>query len=99
MLLCGDMSLKAENALGVYKLPDEGWHVFLYNCSRLVADCPAPLAEDAEVPMAAILPTLSSVHGGHALDEASDSALKALPSYERQFKYHFDKGLVVLDLS
>lgn len=99
MLLCGDTSLKADNALGVYKLPDESRHVFLYNRAWLVAGCPPPPPEDLEELTPVIPPPPSSVHGGHPLDDASDPALKALPSYERQFKYHFQKGHAIMSVS
>ena len=99
MLICGDMRLEPHRALGSYKLPAEGRHVFLYNRSRLLADCPAPSPEDIEVLPAAIPPAPSSVHGGHPLDDANDPALKALPSYERQFKYHFQKGHAIFTAS
>lgn len=99
MLICGDMRLEPHRSLGSYKLPSEGRHVFLYNRSRLVADCPPPPLEGPEVVGAVIPPAPSSVHGGHPLDEANDPALKALPSYERQFKYHFQKGHAIFTAS
>ncbi|TQE10159.1 hypothetical protein C1H46_004215 [Malus baccata] len=34
----------------------------------------------------------SASHDPHPLDDALDPALKALPSYERQFRYHSHKG-------
>lgn len=99
MLLCGDTSLKPDNTLGVYKIPDEGRHVFLYNRAWLVADCPPPPPEDPEVLTPVIPPPPSSMHGGHPLDDAPDPALKALPGYERQFKHHFQKGHAILSVS
>ncbi|XP_024403661.1 autophagy-related protein 11 [Physcomitrium patens] len=92
ILFCGDTSLRADHALVAYKLPDDNRHVFLYNRSRLIADCPPPPPEDPEVPPRETPPPPSSLNEGHPLDDASDPALKALPSYERQFKYHFQKG-------
>jgi hypothetical protein len=106
MLICGDVRLEPQRSLGSYKLPSEGQHVFLFNRSRLVADCPPPLVEDPESVVASVVvPAVpSSVHGGrshqhHPLDEADDPALKALPSYERQFKYHFQKGHAIFTAS
>jgi autophagy-related protein 11 len=99
MLICGDARLESQRSLGSYKLPSEGRHVFLFNRSRLVADCPPPPLEDPEIVVAVLPAAPSSVHGGHPLDEASDPALKALPSYKRQFKYHFQKGHAIFTAS
>ncbi|CAM6088944.1 unnamed protein product [Calypogeia fissa] len=100
MLICGDTRLEPHRNLMFYKLPDEGRHVFLFNRSRLIADSPCPPPEEFE-PITAVLPAppSSASTESHPLDEASDPALKALPSYEAQFKYHYQKGLAILNAS
>ena len=37
-------------------------------------------------------PLPSSSNNPHPLDDALDLALKALPSYERQFRFHYQRG-------
>eukprot|EP00249_Psilotum_nudum_P024904 c29319_g1_i2 orf=674-3847(+) len=92
LLIYGDIRLEPQRSLGSYKLPAEGRHVFLFNRTRLMADSSPPAFEQIEVTEVVIPSPPSASLGGHPLDEASDPALKALPSYERQFKYHFQKG-------
>lgn len=89
LLLCRNTSLDSQQTLAHYKLPQDDSEVFLYNKSRLHADSPRPLAETIDVPNAAIPAPPSPSQSPHPLDEASDPALKALASYERQFRYHF----------
>lgn len=88
LLLCQNTSLDSQHTLSYYKLPHDDREVFLYNKSRLHADSPRPQAENIDIPNAAI-PAPSPSRSPHPLDEASDPALKALASYEHQFRYHF----------
>ncbi|KAF3787196.1 Autophagy-related protein 11 [Nymphaea thermarum] len=92
LLLCGDMKLETNRALSAYKLPCYGRDLFLYNRARLVPDSPPPAPERIEMPEITEPPSPSSSRNPHPLDDAPDPALKALPSYERQFRYHFQKG-------
>ncbi|KAG9455924.1 hypothetical protein H6P81_000432 [Aristolochia fimbriata] len=92
LLLYLDVKLEPQRQLSVYKLPREGQEVFLYNRARLHQDSPVPPPEDITIPELAVRPSPSSSHNPHPLDDAPDPALKALPSYERQFRYHFQRG-------
>ncbi|KAH9304595.1 hypothetical protein KI387_008999 [Taxus chinensis] len=95
LLMCGDMRLEPQRSLASYKLPCDGQDVFLYNRSRFSVDCPPPPREAIELPEVPILPPPSAAQSPHRLDDAVDPALKALASYERQFKYHFQKGHLI----
>lgn len=100
MLICGDMRLDPSQSLGMYKLPDDTQHVFLYNKSRLVgSDTLAGLVEDLEE-VEIVIPK-PSVTGQfkHPLEDAVDPALKMLPSYETEFKFHFQKGHALFSAS
>lgn len=92
VLMCGAARLDPRRSLGEYKLPSDGNDIFLFNRARLVSDCPPPAREQIELPEVVVPLSPLSSHNPHPLDEALDPALKALPSYERQFKYHFQKG-------
>lgn len=89
LLLCRNTSLDSQQNLAYYKLPQDNCEVFLYNKSRLHADSPRPSAETIDIPNVVIPAPPSPSQSPHPLDEASDPALKALASYERQFRYHF----------
>ncbi|XP_010278198.1 PREDICTED: autophagy-related protein 11-like [Nelumbo nucifera] len=92
LLLCMDMKLESQRPLSAYKLPCEDREVFLYNRARLLADSPPPPLEQVDIPEIADPPLPSASQDPHPLDDASDPALKALPSYERQFRCHFQRG-------
>lgn len=92
LLICGPVRLDPRRSLGDYKLPCDGNDIFLYNRARLAGDCPPPVREQIELPEVVVPPSPLPSHNPHPLDDALDPALKALPSYERQFKYHFQKG-------
>ncbi|KAL3643027.1 hypothetical protein CASFOL_013842 [Castilleja foliolosa] len=92
LLLCLDMKLESSRPLSTYKLPSDNQEVFLFNKSRMRSNSPAPPSEEVETfdipdPLAP-----SSSNNPHPLDDSPDPALKALPSYERQFRYHFQCG-------
>ncbi|KAF8407277.1 hypothetical protein HHK36_006404 [Tetracentron sinense] len=92
LLLCLDMKLETQRPLSAYKLPCDDSEVFLYNKARLVTDSQLPAPEQVDIPEISDPPLPSSSHNPHPLDDALDPALKALPSYERQFRYHFHRG-------
>ncbi|KAH6772310.1 autophagy-like protein [Perilla frutescens var. hirtella] len=92
LLLCLDLKLEPQRTLSAYKLPSDEREVFLYNKARMRSNSPYPepvQVENIDIPDPS-LPSPS--HNPHPLDDASDPALKALPSYERQFRYHFHCG-------
>ena len=69
------------------------------NKARLQRNSLPPSPEKVDVPdfVGPTLPSLS--HDHHPLDDALDLALKALPSYERQFRYHYQCGHAMFRLS
>lgn len=95
LLLCLDMKLELQRPLSAYKLPSSDREVFLFNKARMRSNSPPPTIE--QVPIIDIPdPSLpSSNNNPHPLDEATDPALKALPSYERQFRHHFQHGRAI----
>lgn len=97
LLICDDTRLDSQRSLEFYRLPAEGRSVFLYNRARLLADAPPPPPEQIQVKELVIPPLPSAPPSGHPLDKASDPAIKALPSYERQFRFHFEKGLAIFN--
>ncbi|KAI3444054.1 hypothetical protein Pfo_000719 [Paulownia fortunei] len=92
LLLCLDMKLESQRPLSTYKLPSDDREVFLFNKARMRSNSPPPPSEQVEIVDIPDPPSPSSSHNPHPLDDASDPALKALPSYERQFRYHFQRG-------
>lgn len=92
LLLCLDMKLESNRPLSMYKLPSDDREVFLFNKSRLHTNSPPPNLEQVDVIDFADPPSPSSSQSPHPLDDAADPALKALPSYERQFRHHFQRG-------
>ncbi|KAL8502401.1 hypothetical protein ACS0TY_021523 [Phlomoides rotata] len=93
LLFCSDLKLESKRPLSDYKVPSDEREVFLFNKARMRSHSPHPAPEQVEfvnIPDDPPLP--SSSHYPHPLDDASDPALKALPSYERQFIYHFQYG-------
>ncbi|OVA10093.1 Autophagy-related protein 11 [Macleaya cordata] len=99
LLLCLDMKLESQRPLSTYKLPCDDREVFLYNRARLLNDSPPPSPEQVTLPEIPSPPSPSSSRNSHPLDDASDPALKALPSYERQFRYHFQQGRTIYNLT
>ncbi|KAL1563512.1 autophagy-related protein 11-like [Salvia divinorum] len=92
LLLCLDSKLEPHRTLSAYKLPSDEREVFLFNKARMRSQSPYP--EPVQVDIIDIPePSLPSPSQNPlALDDASDPALKALPSYEMQFRYHFHCG-------
>ncbi|KAG8367637.1 hypothetical protein BUALT_Bualt16G0092900 [Buddleja alternifolia] len=92
LLLCLDLKLESHRPLSAYKLPSDEQEVFLFNKSRMRSNSPNPSPEQVEIVDIPNPTSPSSSHNPHPLDDAPDPALKALPSYERQFRYHFQCG-------
>nr|XP_004242621.1 autophagy-related protein 11 isoform X1 [Solanum lycopersicum] len=99
LLLCLDVKLELHCPLSTYKLPSDECEVILFNKARMRSNAPPPLPEQVEI-IDILEPTLpSSSHDPHPLDDATDPALKALPSYERQFRFHFQRGHAIYSRS
>ncbi|XP_004242621.2 autophagy-related protein 11 [Solanum lycopersicum] len=99
LLLCLDVKLELHCPLSTYKLPSDECEVILFNKARMRSNAPPPLPEQVEI-IDILEPTLpSSSHDPHSLDDATDPALKALPSYERQFRFHFQRGHAIYSRS
>lgn len=92
LLLCLDMKLEPQRPLSTYKLPSHDREVFLFNRARMRSNSIPPPLEKVEIVEVPDPPSPSSFHNPHPLDDAPDPALKALPSYERQFRYHDQCG-------
>nr|GMD27589.1 autophagy-related protein 11 [Ipomoea batatas] len=99
LLLCQDVKLEPRCPLSTYKLPSDDQEVFLFNKARMRSNAPPPAPEQVEKIDIPDPPLPTSAHDPHPLDDASDPALKALPSYERQFRYHFHCGNAIYTLS
>ncbi|CAL5328293.1 unnamed protein product [Camellia sinensis] len=92
LLLCLDMKLESQQPLSAYKLPSDDRELFLFNKARMRSNSMPPASEQVEIVELPDPPSPSSSHNPHPLDDALDPALKALPSYERQFRYHYQCG-------
>ncbi|KAL5840077.1 hypothetical protein ACOSQ3_012742 [Xanthoceras sorbifolium] len=92
LVLCLDMKLEPQKMLSAYRLPSNDKEVFIFNKVRLQSNSPPPPPEHIDILEVADPPPPASSHDPHPLDDASDPALKALPSYERQFRYHYHRG-------
>jgi autophagy-related protein 11 len=99
LVLCLDMKLDPQRPLSAYRLPSDDREVFIFNKARLQTNSPRPPPEQVDVLDIADPPSPSSTHNHHPLDNASDPALKALPSYERQFRYHYHRGHAIYSRS
>lgn len=94
IVLCMEMKLEPQRSLSVYKLPSDDKEVFLFSKARLQLNSPPPPPEQVNV-SDSLEPSPSWDDDRHPLDDASDPALKILPSYEREFRCHYQKGLVI----
>ncbi|XP_013596212.1 PREDICTED: autophagy-related protein 11-like isoform X2 [Brassica oleracea var. oleracea] len=92
LLLSLDMKLEPQKLLSAYGLPSSGREVFVFNKSMLQSSSHPPSPEDVDLQEVDDALPPAPVHELHPLDDALDPALKALPLYERQFRYHFHKG-------
>ncbi|XP_010542233.1 PREDICTED: autophagy-related protein 11-like [Tarenaya hassleriana] len=95
LLLSLDMKLESQKLLSAYRLPASDREVFVFNKARLQSSSPAPPLEEVDIQEVPdpLLP--ASMPNHHPLDDASDPALKALPSYERLFRSHSLKGRAI----
>ncbi|KAM4125712.1 hypothetical protein ACB094_01G330900 [Castanea mollissima] len=87
-----EVRLDPQRLLSAYNLPSDDREVFVFNKARLHMNSPPPQPEQVENFDSPEIPLPASLHNTHPLDNAPDPALKALPSYERQFRYHFIQG-------
>ncbi|KAM1216908.1 hypothetical protein TB2_012959 [Malus domestica] len=92
LVLCLDMKLTPQRPLSAYNLPADGREVFIFNKARLQTNSSLPPPEQVDILDTADPQSPSASHDPHPLDDALDPALKALPSYERQFRYHYHQG-------
>ncbi|PWA74124.1 hypothetical protein CTI12_AA253110 [Artemisia annua] len=94
LLLYLDMKLESQNPLSVYKLPSDDREVFVFNKSKMRTNSAPPGPEEIELVENSYPDPVPPSSSGdpHPLDEASDPALKALPSYEKMFRYHYQRG-------
>ncbi|XP_039024116.1 autophagy-related protein 11-like [Hibiscus syriacus] len=92
LVLCADLKLEPQRPLSAYKLPSSDREVFIFNKSRLQTNSPPPPPEDVDIVEISEPQPPASYSDPHPLDDALDPALKALPSYERQFRYHYHRG-------
>ncbi|OMP09894.1 hypothetical protein COLO4_05032 [Corchorus olitorius] len=95
LVLCADMKLEPQRPLSAYKLPSSDREVFIFNKPRLQTNSPPPPPEQVDIVEVSEPRPPASSSDPHPLDDASDPALKALPSYERQFRYHCQRGHVI----
>ncbi|KAK8501277.1 hypothetical protein V6N13_026977 [Hibiscus sabdariffa] len=91
LALCAELKLEPPRPLSAYKLPSRDREVFIFNKSRLQTNSPPPPEEVDIIEVSEPRPPSPS-SDPHPLDDALDPALKALPSYERQFRYHYHRG-------
>lgn len=92
LVLCADTKLDPRQPLSAYKLPSSDREVFIFNKSRLQTNSLPPPLEEVSIPEITEPPSPSCSTHPHPLDDSPDPAMKALPSYERQFRYHFQWG-------
>ncbi|EOA15927.1 hypothetical protein CARUB_v10004021mg [Capsella rubella] len=95
LLLSLDMKLEPQKLLSAFGLPANDREVFIFNKAMLQSNSHPPPPEDVDLQEVADALPPASLHEHHPLDDASDPALKALPLYERQFRYHFHKGRTI----
>ncbi|KAG7545567.1 Autophagy-related protein 11 C-terminal [Arabidopsis suecica] len=95
LLLSLDMKLEPQKLLSAFGLPASDREVFIFNKAMLQSNSHPPSPEDVDLQDVADALPPASLHEHHPLDDASDPALKALPLYERQFRYHFHKGRTI----
>ncbi|XVF88116.1 hypothetical protein PTKIN_Ptkin19aG0024100 [Pterospermum kingtungense] len=97
LVLCADLKLEPQKPLSAYKLPSRDREVFVFNKARLQTNSPPPPPEQVDIVEVPEPSPPASSSDPHPLDDAPDPALKALPSYERQFRYHYHRGSAIYD--
>ncbi|KAL1210510.1 Autophagy-related protein 11 [Cardamine amara subsp. amara] len=95
LLLSLDMKLEPQKLLSAFGLPASDREVFIFNKAMLQSNSHPPSLEDVDLQEVSDTQPPASLQDHHPLDDASDPALKALPLYERQFRYHFHKGRTI----
>lgn len=95
LVLCAELKLEPQRPLSSYKLPSSDREVFIFNKSRLQTHSPPPPPEQVDIVEVPEPRPIASSTDPHPLDDALDPALKALPSYERLFRYHYEQGLAI----
>uniref|UniRef100_A0A1J3IC70 Autophagy-related protein 11 n=1 Tax=Noccaea caerulescens TaxID=107243 RepID=A0A1J3IC70_NOCCA len=95
LLLSLDMKLEPQKLLSAFGLPASDREVFIFNKAKLQSNSNPPSPEDVDLQEVDDALPQASLRDHHPLDDASDPALKALPLYERQFRYHFQKGRAI----
>ncbi|GBG66044.1 hypothetical protein CBR_g55388 [Chara braunii] len=101
ILICGSAKLDSSKVLAAYHLPSDEKRLFLFNKARLISGAPPPPPEDVEIVEPQIPTGPSSVVMGarHPLLDSDSPLLQTLPNYERQFKYHLQKGHAIWQAS
>lgn len=95
LLLSLDMKLEPQKLLSAFGLPASDREVVIFNKAMLQSNSHPPSPENVDLQEVDDALPPASLHEHHPLDDASDPALKALPLYERQFRYHFHKGRAI----
>lgn len=95
LVLCAELKLEPQRPLSSYKLPSSDREVFIFNKSRLQTHSPPPPPEQVDIVEVPEPRPIASSTDPHPLDDALDPALKALPNYERLFRYHYEQGLAI----
>ncbi|OAY31453.1 hypothetical protein MANES_14G113300v8 [Manihot esculenta] len=99
LVLCSDMKLESQRPLSAYKLPSSDRDVFIFNRAKLQNNSPPPPPEQVDILEVEEPPSPAGLNDPHPLDDALDPALKALPSYERQFRYQYHRGHAIYSRS
>ncbi|XWS16962.1 hypothetical protein CRYUN_Cryun33cG0026800 [Craigia yunnanensis] len=92
LVLCADLKLDPQRPLSEYELPSSDREVFIFNKARLQTNSPPPPPEQVDILEVSEPRPPAYSSDPHPLDDTPDPALKALPSYERQFRYHYHRG-------
>uniref|UniRef100_A0A2P2MDW6 Uncharacterized protein MANES_06G031700 n=1 Tax=Rhizophora mucronata TaxID=61149 RepID=A0A2P2MDW6_RHIMU len=92
LVLCMDVRLESQRPLSAYKLPSSDRELFIFNKARLQNNSPPPPPEQVDLVEVSDPPSPATKHEPHLLDDDPDPALKALPSYEMQFRNHYHRG-------
>lgn len=70
----------------------EQQNVFLFNRVRLLPDAPPPLPEQISIKDLVLPSPPPTSLRSHPLSDVTDPAAHVLPSFETQFRFHFQKG-------
>ncbi|KAJ6923618.1 autophagy-related protein 11-like [Populus alba x Populus x berolinensis] len=95
LVLCLEKKLEPQQPLSAYKLPSSDGEVFIFNKARMQTNPLPPPLEQIDLLEIADPPPPPSSHDPHPLDDAPDPALRVLPFYEKQFRYHYHRGYAI----